>query len=87
MTTPSRTHLQNEICRFLSDMLGEPCSAHDDLRAKGLDSVGFLELLIFIEKQLAIPFPIHILTSAPVPTVEALIARLEAVSPSTFGVR
>lgn len=66
-------------------MLGEPCSPHDDLRAKGLDSVGFLELVIFIEKQLHIPLPVQIITSTPIPTVEALLARLAHTSPSASG--
>ena len=86
MTKISEEHIQGEICQFLSDMLGQSVTPHDELRAKGLDSVGFLELIIFIEKQLRVPFPIQLMTSTPLTTVEALAERVLALSQSAHGI-
>ncbi len=79
--------MQGAICRFLSDMLGQPVAPHDELRAKGLDSVGFLELIIFVEKQFQLPLPLQLLSSTPVTTVEALVERIVSAHPSATGVR
>ncbi|MFN4894392.1 MAG: phosphopantetheine-binding protein [Pseudomonadota bacterium] len=87
MEHDSRAHIQGAICRFLSDMLGQPVAPHDELRAKGLESVGFLELVIFIEKQFHLPLPLQLLSSTPVTTVEALVEQLVTARPSATGVR
>ena len=86
MEHDSRAHIQGAICRFLSDMLGQTVTPHDELRAKGLDSVGFLELIIFIEKQFHLPLPLQLLSAAPVTTVEALVDRIVTTNPSAPGV-
>jgi acyl carrier protein len=67
-------------------MLGQTVTPHDELRAKGLDSVGFLELIIFIEKQLLIPFPIQLMTATPLTTAEALAERVLALSQNVHGI-
>jgi acyl carrier protein len=87
MNNLSKEDIQIEICRFLSDMLGQSVAPHDELRAKGLDSIGFLELIIFIEKQLKVPFPIQLMTATPLTTAEALTERVVALSQSAHGIR
>jgi acyl carrier protein len=86
MTNTPRAHIQVEICRFLSDMLGQHIAPHDDLRSKGLDSVGFLELIIFLEKQLDIPLPLQLMSGSPVTSVEVLVERIVAIRPTAFDV-
>lgn len=76
MGNPSATDLEQDICRFVSEMLGCPCSQHDDLKKLGLDSIGFLELVIFIEKRCQVPLPLELMAAAPLTTVSALVARL-----------
>jgi acyl carrier protein len=86
MTSLSKEYIEAEICRFLSDMLSQPVGPHDELRARGLDSIGFLELIIFIEKQLRIPFPIQLMTATPLTTAQALAERVVVLSQSADGV-
>lgn len=79
MNSLSADDLRAEICSFLSSMLGREISPRDDLKANGLDSIAFLELVIFIEKRLKIPLPLDLLTAAPLTTVDALIAHLRSI--------
>ncbi len=82
MNSFSADDLRAEICSFLSSVLGRDISPCDELKAKGLDSIAFLELVIFIEKRLKIPLPLDLLTAAPLTTVDALIAHLLSIEPS-----
>jgi acyl carrier protein len=72
-------HIQIEICRFLSNLAGESVNPSDDLRSKGIDSVALLELVIYIERELKIPFPLDLLTSKPVNTALDLSALLHSM--------
>lgn len=74
MQSFSEEHLQTELCAFITSMVGKPCAPHDELRALGLDSIGFLEVVIFLEKTLKIPLPLDLITSQPLSTVAALAA-------------
>jgi acyl carrier protein len=82
MNSLSADNLRAEICSFISSMLGTEVASHDNLKAKGLDSIAFLELVIFIEKRLKIPLPLDLLTAAPLTTVDALIAHLRSIEPT-----
>lgn len=79
----SEEHLQSELCAFISSMMGKPCSAHDELHDLGLDSIGFLEVVIFLEKSLQIPLPLDLLTAQPLSTVAALAASLTNLRSTT----
>jgi acyl carrier protein len=68
-------------------MLGQTVTPYEDLRAKGLDSVGFLEVVIFIEKELRIPFPLQLMSGSPITTVEAITEHLTASHPMIHGTR
>ena len=72
----SEEALKGEICAFITSMVGQPCAPLDDLRELGLDSVGFLEVIIFIEKTLKIPLPLNLLAGQSLSTVEALTRSL-----------
>ena len=85
MENPSAADLEHDICRFVAEMLGCPCSPHDDLRKLGLDSIAFLELVIFIEKRCQVPLPLELMAAAPLTTVSALVARLAAAEPLREG--
>lgn len=85
MNVQSGERLQDEICRFLSSILGSDVGPCDDLRAKGLDSVAFLELVIFLERSLSIPLPLELVTAAPLTTAQALSERLMAILAQTKG--
>jgi len=85
MKTPSASDLERDICRFVAEMLGCPCSPQDDLRKQGLDSIGFLELVIFIEKRCQVPLPLELMAAAPLTTVSALVARLALAEPPREG--
>lgn len=88
MQTFSEEHLQSQLCAFIASMVGKPCTLHDDLRALGLDSIGFLEVVIFLEKTLKIPLPLELLTSQRLSTVAALttgIANLHSAARNSNG--
>lgn len=75
-------HIQDEICRFLSNMAGERIHPSDDLRSKGIDSVALLELVIYIERELKIPFPLELLTSKPITTTLDIASLLHSMQVS-----
>jgi hypothetical protein len=80
----SEEHLQSELCAFITSMVGRPCAPHDELSALGLDSIGFLEVVIFLERTLHIPLPLELMTSQPLSTVAALATRVTTL-PSQAG--
>lgn len=82
MDREASEHIQNEICLFLGQMIGRPCTMHDDLRALGVDSIALLELVIFIENKFKIPLPLELITSTPMTTVAALIQHLLSTYPA-----
>lgn len=82
MTSFNVEHIKGEICRFLSNMAGESIHATDDLRSKGIDSVGLLELVIYIERELKIPFPLELLNSKPINTALDLASLLHSMQVS-----
>lgn len=75
----SSQQIQSEICAFLTSLLGKSCEPQDDLRALGVDSIAFLELIIFIEKKLHVPLPLDLITSQPVSTIHALTTQLVSI--------
>lgn len=85
MENSSVTNLEQDICRFVADMLDCQCSPHDDLKKLGLDSIAFLELVIFIEKRCQIPLPLELMAAAPMITVSALVERLLSPGPLREG--
>lgn len=78
--------LESEICSFVTTLTGEACSPDTDLKSLGVDSIAFLEVVIFIEKSLSIPLPLELITSQPITTVSALAARLQTLTTPTQGV-
>jgi|688.fasta_scaffold2325844_1 acyl carrier protein len=82
MTIFNIEHIQSEICGFLSNLTGECVLSGDDLRSKGIDSVALLELVIYIERELKIPFPLDLLTSQPVNTARDLASVLHSMQVS-----
>jgi acyl carrier protein len=81
MPGSSYHHLESDICSFISSLTGNPCTPKDDLKSIGVDSIAFLEVVIFIEKRLSIPFPLELLTDGPLSSVAALTTRLSALHP------
>jgi acyl carrier protein len=79
MKNISPPDLQTKMCGFLGDMLSQVVTPDDDLRSKGLDSVGYLELIIFLEKQLDIPLPLQLLSASPITSVADLTKRIVAI--------
>lgn len=80
MSAPSEDQIQREICAFIASLLGRPCEPHADLRAIGVDSIAFLELVIFIEKRFKVPLPLELITASHLSTVQSLTAHLVALS-------
>ena len=75
----SSDQIQSEICTFVSSLTGQECTPDADLKGLGIDSIAFLEVVIFIEKKLLIPLPLELITSQPVTTVAALTTHLTAL--------
>ena len=69
-----------ELANFITSLIGAPVSQFDDLTNKGLDSVAFLEVIIFVERKLQIPLPLSLLTSAPLTTIAALSEQIVTLS-------
>jgi acyl carrier protein len=86
MNTASNEQLRAEICSFLEAIVGRQVAPADDLRALGVDSIAFLELVIFLEKRLSIPLPLQILTAQPVTTVQALLDQISTLTISAQSV-
>lgn len=76
MESLSAAALEQDICRFIAEMQGCKCLPSDDLKKLGLDSIAFLELVIFVEKRCRIPLPLELMAAAPLTTVSALVARI-----------
>lgn len=85
MRALSQQQLESEICSFVTSLTGQPCARDTDLKELGIDSIAFLEVVIFIEKQLSIPLPLELITSRPITTVAALAAHLEFLTPHKQG--
>ena len=63
----------------MSSLVGHECTPDEDLKALGIDSIAFLEVVIFIEKKLQIPLPLELITAQPVTTVTALTTHLTSL--------
>ena len=83
MSALSKEQAQTEICAFVASLLGRPCAHTDDLRSIGVDSIAFLELVIFVEKRFHVPLPLELITASHVSTVESLASHLVALSQAT----
>jgi acyl carrier protein len=75
MSTSSAARVEEEIRSFVTGMLGTACGPDADLKGLGLDSIGFLELAIFIEKRFSIPLPLEIIAAGS-PITPSRIATL-----------
>ena len=73
--------IEREICSFVTSLTGRACAPHDDLKAIGIDSIAFLELVIFLEKRLAIPLPLELITAQPITTISGLTVQLASLLP------
>lgn len=72
--SPSHTDdVLSELCTFITSLVGQRCLEDSDLRGLGVDSIAFLELVIFIEKRFKVPFPLELITSHSL-TTPALVA-------------
>jgi len=63
MSTVNTARVEQEIRSFVTAMLGSECGPDSNLKQLGLDSIGFLELVIFIEKRFAIPLPLELIAA------------------------
>lgn len=79
MTKPDLDELCSDICQFLGSMVGSEVRPEDELQSQGVDSIAFLELVIFLERKLSIPLPLDILTTKPLTTARALTEQLDAI--------
>lgn len=79
MRVLSSEQIQSEICGFVSSLAGQECAPDADLKGLGIDSIAFLEIIIFIEKKLHIPLPLELITSQPVTTVASLTRHLTSL--------
>lgn len=86
MRAPSPTQLESDICSFVTTLTGETCAPDSDLKALGVDSIAFLEVVIFIEKKLSIPLPLELITTQPITTVSALAHQLAHLTAPSKGV-
>lgn len=80
MSLPPAEQIASEICNFVDSLVGQRCSATDDLRALGVDSIAFLELVIFIEKRFKVPLPLDLITSHALSTPALLTQHLLALT-------
>lgn len=78
--------LRAEVCTFIEALVGRSVLPSEDLRSIGVDSIAFLELVIFLEKQLGIPLPLQLLTAHPLTTVQALLEHIVTLTASGQGV-
>lgn len=84
MIAPPDQQIETEICSFVASLLGRSCEPQDDLRSIGVDSIAFLEVVIFIEKRFKVPLPLDLITSSHAATVRLLASHLATLrSPST----
>jgi acyl carrier protein len=75
--TEPPSHFREDVLRFLSQATGQTCTVKDSCADLGVDSVLFLELVIFVEKRFGIPLPLQLLTSHPLTTIQSLLDALE----------
>lgn len=61
MSHLSTARVEQEIRSFVTGMLGTECGPDSNLKELGLDSIGFLELVIFIEKRFSVPLPLELI--------------------------
>jgi acyl carrier protein len=86
MRALSQQQLESEICSFVTSLTGQPCAPDTELKELGVDSIAFLEVVIFVEKKLSIPLPLELITSRPITTVAALVTHLQFLTPEKQGV-
>ena len=73
--TPSVAEICSEVCDYLRLNLREEGISIDEstgLTNEGIDSFALMELLLFLEKRFAQPFPLEKLTEANTQSVRAL---------------
>jgi acyl carrier protein len=64
-------------------MTGQRCDPDTDFKALGVDSVAFLEVVIFLEKKLSIPLPLELITARSITCVSGLVTQLEPLLSAT----
>jgi acyl carrier protein len=79
MSNMTTSQIQIDLCSFVTSLTGHRCDPDSDFRALGVDSVAFLEIVIFLEKKLSIPLPLELITATSITTVSGLVAQLEPI--------
>jgi len=74
---PQLESVSTQLITYLKDSLIEEGTVFDELsplKSLGLDSFGFLELILFLERTFSSPFPLSALTPEASQTVRSLSA-------------